>query len=562
MEDLPRWRVLCPTSCALPASDRAELVGRLNAVLGGVLSRESHTLSQPFYIGHTGAQWGHAARLVEVAPIDLCAGFPEPIYPERAVGVEGTLPPMVPGTAPDLRAGQAMAAAVAMFGEPDIEARGRHHVIVGATLTVAPFVKAGLLDQTEAVEDIEAACSASGRDPNPGEVANALAGAVRFARPFEPPTFGAEFDALPPLPGAAPARRRLFVSRDFQMGGRESYVIKHLLAPGQVGALLGQPGAGKSTLGPHLAYAVAQGRPVFGLRTAQGRALYVAAEDIRGVQKRVGALGAKYGHTDDCAVVESGNLREPEDRAALMETVMEFRPTVIFVDTVAAAWAGIEENSSQDMGGVVQFARQLAATGAAVVLIHHPSKQGGDGSARGHGVLQGTLDMVITLAPDDLADADTVVRGSFPKNRSGTTARQIAFRKQVIHLGVDHEGDAITTTLPAEVGADAPAPAKLTEPQAAFLAMIREAPAGVAESKWVAFGQTLSTATKSTDQVRAARNMHSRLVRKGLIRVGNGMSFAVLSAVGSDRGRITGGSVQTTDFVEFGSLGSSLDRNE
>lgn len=47
------------------------------------------------------------------------------------------------------------------------------------------------------------------------------------------------------------------------------YVVKRLIAPGQVGCIFGEPGAGKSLIAPRLAYAVAQGEEVFGLRTKQ-----------------------------------------------------------------------------------------------------------------------------------------------------------------------------------------------------------------------------------------------------------------------------------------------------
>ena len=40
-----------PFSGELPPGERTRLVNRLNGVLGGVLSRESWTLSQAFYYG-------------------------------------------------------------------------------------------------------------------------------------------------------------------------------------------------------------------------------------------------------------------------------------------------------------------------------------------------------------------------------------------------------------------------------------------------------------------------------------------------------------------------------
>ena len=47
----PHWRVFCPFATEQPPAMRAAMVNRLNGVLGGVLHRESWTLSQAFYFG-------------------------------------------------------------------------------------------------------------------------------------------------------------------------------------------------------------------------------------------------------------------------------------------------------------------------------------------------------------------------------------------------------------------------------------------------------------------------------------------------------------------------------
>ena len=62
---------------------------------------------------------------------------------------------------------------------------------------------------------------------------------------------------------------------------------------------IGQPGAGKSVLAPHLAYAVAQGRPVLGRRVRQGPVLYLAAEDGYGMTMRVRAMRKQWGDAPD-----------------------------------------------------------------------------------------------------------------------------------------------------------------------------------------------------------------------------------------------------------------------
>ena len=46
-----RWRVWLPFSKPLPPAQRRRMVNRANGLLGGVLAKESWTLSQAFFIG-------------------------------------------------------------------------------------------------------------------------------------------------------------------------------------------------------------------------------------------------------------------------------------------------------------------------------------------------------------------------------------------------------------------------------------------------------------------------------------------------------------------------------
>jgi hypothetical protein len=115
------------------------------------------------------------------------------------------------------------------------------------------------------------------------------------------------------------------------------------------------------------------------------------------------------------------------------------------------------------MGEVVALARSVAATGCAVLLIHHVAKHG-DGSPRGHSVLNGTLDMCLALG--ERAD-DGTIRAKLLKNRNGDTSREVAFRIGVANLGTDEDGDAITAPVAVEVMADrAPKRPKLNRQQA------------------------------------------------------------------------------------------------
>jgi hypothetical protein len=54
--EAPRWRVLAPLSAENEPACRRKFVLRLNTALGGVLARESFTLSQVFYFGKVDGQ--------------------------------------------------------------------------------------------------------------------------------------------------------------------------------------------------------------------------------------------------------------------------------------------------------------------------------------------------------------------------------------------------------------------------------------------------------------------------------------------------------------------------
>jgi hypothetical protein len=72
-EDAPRWRVLCPLSVEHPPEMRDRFLGRLNGVLGGILSNESWTLSQSFYFGSVKRNPSHRVVVIEGDFIDLRA---------------------------------------------------------------------------------------------------------------------------------------------------------------------------------------------------------------------------------------------------------------------------------------------------------------------------------------------------------------------------------------------------------------------------------------------------------------------------------------------------------
>lgn len=237
-------------------------------------------------------------------------------------------------------------------------------------------------------------------------------------------------------------------------GEHREYVIKGVLAKGDIGAIIGHPSVGKSLIAPYIGRRVANGDPVFGRRTRKCNVVYVAAEDHTGMTERVEALRKVYGdapgfmmaakHISALADQEGGDFK------ALMEIVRVLRPELIVVDTLAIAFGGIDENTSAGMNTVLSAGRALAKHGAAVVFIHHDTKAGGD-TARGHGSFDGALDMRLYLTQDETSG---VVGGILGKNRngqSGPAGWRPAFRVGIAELGTDDEGDPITAAYADDV---------------------------------------------------------------------------------------------------------------
>ncbi len=235
-----------------------------------------------------------------------------------------------------------------------------------------------------------------------------------------------------------------------------SYIIKGLIAPGNVGVLFGQPGTGKSVLAPDIGYRVARGEPVFGRRTKECPVLYVACEDGTGMQRRVEAMLKVHGDAPGFRLLaEPVDLRDPKMVLLVREAAADFGAGLIMVDTIAAAFPGIRENEDgpEGMGCVVTTLRALTRSPAgkdnerppAVLAVHHATKADGT-TARGHGSLTGDVDITMRLQGEP-ADIKTVTLG---KNRNGASTDTFAFSIRVIDLRKDEDGDPITAPVAVE----------------------------------------------------------------------------------------------------------------
>lgn len=429
----------------------------------------------------------------------------------------------------------------------DAEPGGRNHALNEAAFRLGGVEALGLLDGNEVGFRLLAACAANGLLSDDGK-ATCLA-TINSGRksgrkvPRYPPDPDVDLDewfddldtpdALDaeiarilglddPTPPAA-GKLTFRTPDDCAAETPRGYVVKGLIAPGQIGCIFGDPGAGKSLIAPSIGYAVAQGRETFGLRTKAAPVFYVAAEDEAGMGWRVRALRAAHGSAQGFKLVGGvSNLfaKDSPDLKELRQAVKRDRPGLIVIDTLAMAFPGMDENSAEGMGRVVAVARALTKWGAAVILIHHGTKAEGN-TPRGHSLLNGALDMALHLTAKD---QNGIVRGKLTKNRNGSCDLDIAFTIGVHGFGPDEDGDESQAAFAEELapGAAMRTPS-LSPTERAVLAVFARLADGAASVGRNALREAAmaDAAVSSADSPASRKDTFNRalrgLVRKNLI---------------------------------------------
>jgi len=170
--------------------------------------------------------------------------------------------------------------------------------------------------------------------------------------------------------------------------------------------IYGAPGSGKSFITLDMALCQAHGIEWQGMPTKQGDVLYIAGEGVGGLGKRVKAWKMSHGlgasghfHMLPLAV----NFRDQADIEKLMYSIerLDRQWTCIYVDTLARALLGADENSSQEAGLAVSAADALKhAFDCAVVFVHHSGKNS-DRGARGSSAILGAVDTSVIVVKDE-----------------------------------------------------------------------------------------------------------------------------------------------------------------
>lgn len=112
------------------------------------------------------------------------------------------------------------------------------------------------------------------------------------------------------------------------------------------------------------------------------------------------------------------------------------------IDTLNQAATGCDENSNIDMSVITSRAGMIAdAINGLVLFVHHTGKDNTKG-LRGHSSLNAALDIAIEVQPENVKNPRMF---KVTKSKDAAINVSQAFRLKIIELGLDDDGDLITS---------------------------------------------------------------------------------------------------------------------
>jgi len=228
------------------------------------------------------------------------------------------------------------------------------------------------------------------------------------------------------------------------------WLIDGVLPRRSFAALFGAPGSYKSFVALDIAEAVATGRDWMGRQVHQDSALapsvlYIAGEGHGGIGARIKAC-KKHNNTRDGAqiyVIRSQiNMRSSvADLEALIGSVDELiaqhgiKLELIIVDTLARSMGGnANENSSEDMGAIINNLGAIQARyDSSLLVVHHSGKDAAKGM-RGHSSLLGAVDTELEITKilgKDQRQGTILIR----KQKDGEDGLTLGFKCVEVNLG-------------------------------------------------------------------------------------------------------------------------------
>lgn len=254
-----------------------------------------------------------------------------------------------------------------------------------------------------------------------------------------------EFEADPPKesPPPKPLKTIKIESWDTIQDEPVEWLIQGVLPALSFAALYGPPGSFKSFHALHIAYCVATGHSWMGRPVKKsGAVLYLCGEGFGGIGARIKACKIHHQIEDGAPIYvvrHQLNLRSSqEDFNALMLAIVQLveqtgiQFCLAIVDTLARAFGGGNENSSEDMGAFITAMGKIQEfLNCALMVLHHCGKDAAKG-LRGHSSLLGAVDTEL-----ELLRFDEQMKGvlTISKQKDGADNERFGFEMVNVQIG-------------------------------------------------------------------------------------------------------------------------------
>lgn len=240
--------------------------------------------------------------------------------------------------------------------------------------------------------------------------------------------------------------------------------VKGLLPARGVASVFGVSMSGKSFLVFDLLGHIASGLEWFGYRTHKAQCVYLGLEGQAGMANRWRAFQRQHGDASAIYMTFGTaplNLTSTDELLALADALraIHFCEGVLVIDTLSCAIPGQNENDAGTMSNILSSLHWLASELACLVVVVHHVGKAADNGPRGSSVLIANLDSLIEVV---YKGGDRQWRPF--KVKDGGCQTTHAFNLEVMELGRDDDGDAITSCV-IKPGLTARKKISLTKPQ-------------------------------------------------------------------------------------------------
>ena len=300
------------------------------------------------------------------------------------------------------------------------------------------------------------------------------------------------------------------------------YLVKGILPSSGLAAIYGPSSSGKTFLALDLIMAIASKSDWFGHKVKNVPVTYVALEGKGGINNRIRAWRMKnptLNPSNFKIILDNFDLMRAPNVLELAQAIIaaQMYQGVIVIDTLNQASPAADENSSQDMGVIIKHLKLLQEmTSSLVLIIHHTGKNVTQG-LRGHSSLKAALDANIEVIGGDKRS------WLLEKIKDGEDGKSFGFRLEIQTLGIDSDGDNITScTVERDHSTIFAKPEPSGSQQKIALKNIKQALANVSTQRITseaAISEIAKTliATASNKRTNRARQLLSSLIGGGFV---------------------------------------------